>query len=155
MRRDILTNRDVISGGLFLVFGAATVWYARRYQLGSLTEMGAGYFPTILGFLMMLSGAGIAMTGAIAQGEAPIGRAELRPLLAISASVICFALLLDEVGLPLAVFATVVIACAARPGFLRPSTLLLGASVAALCVLVFVELLNVPIRLLPAAWQGF
>ena len=155
MRRGVSTNRDVVSGCLFLVLGAATVVYAQRYKLGSLTEMGAGYFPIILGGLMMLSGAGVALAGLLSRETAPIARPDIRPLLAICASVICFALLLDDIGLPLSVFATVIVACAARPGFFRPSVFVLAAALAVVCVLIFVELLNVPIRLLPAIWQGF
>jgi hypothetical protein len=154
MRISALINRDGIAGILFLVLGAATVVYARHYELGTLTEMGAGYFPTILGSLMMLSGAGIALAGFATHDDVAIAAPALRPVLAIITSVICFAMLLDDLGLPMTVFVTVIVACAARPGFLRLRVFALAAALAALCVLLFVAILNVPISLLPPAWQG-
>lgn len=155
MRMNHLVDRDTVGGTLFVALGGATLLYARRYPLGTLTDMGPGYFPTILGAMLVLFGAVIAVASLLTGGAGPIGRGAARPLLAIAASPICFALLLDWIGLPLSVVCATMVACAARPGFLRPGSVLLAICLAVLCVLVFVTALGVPMRVWPAAWQGF
>lgn len=155
MRRQLLFDRDVICGLFFVALGGATVLYAQNYPLGTLTDMGPGYFPTILGGMLMFFGAIIGAGSLLMGGRATLGRAAIRPLLALVASPICFAVLLDRIGLPLSVFCAAMIACAARQEFLRPWAVLLSLVLAIICVLVFVTLLGVPVRLWPAAWQGF
>ena len=154
MRINDLFDRDIVAGALFALLGGATLLYARRYPLGTLTDMGPGYFPTILGAMLVLFGAIIGLASLLTGGAGPIGHGAARPLLAIAASPVCFALLLDRIGLPLSVFCAAIVACAARPGFLRPGAVLLSVCLAILCVLVFVTALGVPVRLWPAAWQG-
>ena len=95
MRMNHLVDRDTVGGTLFVALGGATLLYARRYPLGTLTDMGPGYFPTILGAMLVLFGAVIAVASLLTGGAGPIGRGAARPLLAIAASPICFALLLD------------------------------------------------------------
>src|ERR1700680_1404751 len=61
MRRLHLLDRDLLCGVLFVALGAATLFYARQYPLGSLTDMGPGYFPTILGAALVIFGATIGI----------------------------------------------------------------------------------------------
>jgi hypothetical protein len=153
--RHPLRDRDVICGTVFVVLGGATLLHAQRYPLGRLTDMGPGYFPTILGGMLVFFGAIIGLGSLLMGGRGRMGRVMLRPLLALVASPVCFAILLDRIGLPLSVYCAAMIACAARPGFLRPWAILLSLALSVICVLVFVTALGVPVRLWPAAWQGF
>jgi hypothetical protein len=155
MRKDLLQNRDVLSGILFVALGATTLLYARRYPLGTLTDMGPGYFPAILGGALVVFGAIAASSSLLRAQFARVPHVALRPLLAIALCPVCFALLLDRIGLPLSVFCASMLACAARPGFLRPWAVLLSVVLAVISVLVFAVALSVPLRLWPAAWQGF
>jgi hypothetical protein len=155
MRGPHLLDRDILCGILFVVLGTATLLYARRYPLGSLTDMGPGYFPTILGAMLVFFGAAIGLGSLLKATPGRMARSAVRPLLAITAAPFCFVMLLDWIGLPLAVFCASLVACAARPGFLRPWAFLLSATLSIICVLVFVTALGVPVRMWPAAWQGF
>jgi hypothetical protein len=155
MRRHHLLDRDALCGVLFVTLGGATLLYARQYPLGSLTDMGPGYFPAILGAVLVFFGAVIGLASMLTAAPGRVPPPALRPLLAITASPICFAALLDWIGLPLSVFCAAMVACAARPGFLRPWAFLLSAILALICVLVFVTALGVPVRLWPAMVQGF
>jgi hypothetical protein len=105
--------------------------------------------------MLVFFGAVIGLGSLVVGGRARLQRAAVRPLAALVASPICFAVLLDRIGLPLSVFCAAMVACAARENFLRPWAVLLSLVLAVICVLVFVTLLGVPVRLWPAAWQGF
>lgn len=155
MFRSLLRDRDVIAGTFFFLFGAGAVFYAFVYPVGTLTNMGPGYFPAILGGLLIFFGAATLASAALASGRVALPAVALRPLLAIAASVLAFAFLLDSLGLPLSVFVCSLIASAARPRFYRPANLLLAAALAALSVLLFIRLLGVPIPVLPPALQGY
>jgi len=155
MHRDGLRGRDVWAGLLFIGLGAFAIVHSYDYPIGTLTQMGPGYFPTILGGMMMLCGATIALGAVLFRTTERISRPNLRGVLAIAGSVVGFAVLLDRIGLPATVFCSSMIACAARRDFLRPSSFLLSAIIAALCTVVFIYLLNIPIRLSPPWIQGY
>lgn len=155
MNRDVLLGRDVWAGLLFIALGSFTIVHSRDYAMGTLTTMGPGYFPAILGGIMILFGATMSLGAIVRRAEVRIQPPQVRSVIAICASALCFGLLLDRIGLPATVFCASMIACAARPGFLRLSSLVLSVSLAGLCILVFVEVLDIPIRLLPPMLQGY
>ena len=44
-------NKDTLAGAVFVLFGALALVVARRYEAGTLLDMGPGYFPRVLGAL--------------------------------------------------------------------------------------------------------
>jgi hypothetical protein len=56
MQIDIRNNRDVWAGVLLIVTGTTAVIIARNYAFGTALRMGPGYFPSILGGLLVLFG---------------------------------------------------------------------------------------------------
>jgi hypothetical protein len=61
------TRRDYYAGALCVLFGLGVVIVASGYNVGSLREMGPGFFPIMLGLAMMLMGVlivGAAIFGA-------------------------------------------------------------------------------------------
>src|SRR5262245_1263572 len=53
-------NRDYYAGALMAMIGAGTAYQGSQYGIGSLAAMESGFFPTMLGILLVLVGAGIA-----------------------------------------------------------------------------------------------
>lgn len=155
MLRGLLSDRDVLAGLFFVVFGSGATLYATRYPLGTLTNMGPGYFPAILGAVLVLFGAGTLLSAVFSTHHVKVPAVAIRPVVAIAASTFAFALLVEHIGLPLSVFVSSLLASAGRPHFLKPGNLLLAAILAALSVLVFIRLLGVPVPLVPPALQGF
>lgn len=155
MHRNSLLRRDLWAGLLFVGIGMFAVLHGRNYPIGTLTQMGPGYFPAILGGIMMLCGASIALSAILFHPADRIARPNLRAVLAIAGSALLFAILLDRVGLPATVFCASMVACAARRDFLRPSSFLLSVIIAGVCTVVFIYLLNIPIRLSPPWLQGY
>ena len=155
MSRAVLRDRDVLSGVFFMALGAGALWQGQRYQFGTLTDMGPGYFPVVLGALLLLFGLIALLGGVLSRARVPVPTVQIRPLLAVTASTIAFALLLDRIGLIFTVFVSSLLASAARPRVLSLPNLALALLLAGACTLVFIHLLGVPMRLLPAALQGY
>lgn len=57
-----MLKQKYLSGGLLVAIGMATALGAREYQLGTLARMGPGYYPFLLGLVMMFLGLLIAIT---------------------------------------------------------------------------------------------
>ena len=49
-------NRGVMSGVMFVGIGAIALTIARNYPMGSALRMGPGYFPNVLGGILILFG---------------------------------------------------------------------------------------------------
>ena len=56
MKLALADNKDVWGGLMLIAIGAATVFIARDYPFGTALRMGPGYFPVILGALLILFG---------------------------------------------------------------------------------------------------
>ncbi len=67
----LLVNRDFWAGVLLITIGAGAVVIAQGYDVGTLKHMGPGFFPVILGCVLVLIGA-IQLVGSIfSDGSAP------------------------------------------------------------------------------------
>lgn len=140
--------KDILAGLVFVAFGLAFAVVATSYEIGSPLRMGPGYFPFVLGCLLVLLGGLIAAKGLLAgEGEA-IGAIPWRAVGLIIAAVLFFGLTVRGLGLVPSVFVT-----ALMSGFAsRRTTLLMGLLVTAgltiLCILVFVVALRLRLPLL-------
>lgn len=140
--------KDILAGLVFVAFGLAFAVVAMSYEIGSPLRMGPGYFPFVLGCLLVLLGGLIAAKGLLAgEGEA-IGAIPWRAVGLIIAAVLFFGLTVRGLGLVPSVFVT-----ALMSGFAsRRTTLLMGLLVTAgltiLCILVFVVALRLRLPLL-------
>ena len=57
-------HRDILAGTLFIVIGALALLGARGYPVGSAMRMGPGYFPVVLGWLLVALGALVGLRAA-------------------------------------------------------------------------------------------
>lgn len=57
-----MVKQKYLSGGFLLLVGLATTLGSQEYQIGTLARMGPGYFPLMLGIIMMGLGLLIAVT---------------------------------------------------------------------------------------------
>ena len=71
-------TRDFWAGVVYMVFGLATMLLARGLPMGSTARMGSGYFPTLLGGLLVVIGLIAVLRGLRAPGET-VPRIHLRP----------------------------------------------------------------------------
>jgi putative tricarboxylic transport membrane protein len=133
------SNRDYFGGALMIVIGAAAAIQGQSYQIGSLSRMGPGFFPTALGVILALAGLAIIITAklSVPEGEDKDLPPEWRGWFCICASIVAFVTIGKYGGLLPASFAIVFIAALGD----RENTILgaavLAASVCVVCVVIF------------------
>ena len=141
--------RDVVAGFALTLSGLASALYAMSsYSMGTITRMGPGMMPVLLGLILAVFGLAIAIPAFFQKGEGVIFRT--RALIFLSASVLCFALMIETFGMLPSVFATTVVATLAETKISLVRAVILGASMALLTWAVFIAglRLNIP----SAAW---
>lgn len=144
-----LHSKDFWAGLLFLIIGATASFIAlTHYELGTLSRMGSGFFPVVLGLILSMFGI-IAITKAFVTTGGTVERIHLRPLIMIVASVVLFGLLLSRTGLVPALLVLLLISASASSKFKMDWRAGLGLIIfVAFCAALFVEGLGLPMALI-------
>ena len=160
-------NKDKMAALLLMLLGLGAVLEGRSHSIGSLTQMGSGYFPVALGLILLGIGGLMLITASPVEEEKPltalIGADEqetahlsldhcpdpdLRGIVCIIASVIGFIILGHYFGLVPATFASVFIAAIGdRTATLREAVLL-GLLMCVLAIGLFHYVLHIQFPLL-------
>jgi hypothetical protein len=139
-------HRDVIAGTLFILIGWFALAHARGYPVGSAMRMGPGYFPVVLGALLILLGAWIGLRAFRSHDWQPIVWG-WKPLAWITAAMLLFGFLMPRFGLIPALAVMFPVAAAAGRDFRWKEVLVLTAVMCAFAGGVFVFGLKLPYRL--------
>jgi hypothetical protein len=145
----LIDNKDVWAGLLLIAVGAAAIVVARDYAFGTALRMGPGYFPVMLGALLILFGVAILAVG-LRRSERISGAWSLRALVVLPLSLVLFGLLMQHAGFVPAMLVLVFGAAAAGTEFRFMEILLFALGLTALAVAVFVWGLGLPYPLLTA-----
>ena len=131
-------HQDFWAGLMFLGLGILAVYLSKDYPLGRAMRMGPGYFPTYLGYMMITVGAIVGGRSFFVEpaDEDRTTKWARAPLILMPASVAVFALLIDTLGLVIAVAAMLLLANASVKNF-RPVELIANY-VVLLCIAYFV-----------------
>lgn len=151
MKIDLGNNRDFLAGLLFIVLGGLAVALAQDYPMGSTMRMGPGYFPTVLGGILLLFGVYVMLRG-VRTAEKVKGEWGWRPLALITLSIVLFGFLLDRLGFVPAILAMFFVAAAAGREFRFKEVLVLAIVMTAFAAAVFLYALKLPYPLLPGVW---
>jgi Tripartite tricarboxylate transporter TctB family len=131
---------DILAGLIFVAFGLAFAITSLTYELGRPLRMGPGYFPLVLGGILVLLGLVIAGKGLIpgSSAEGRFGSVPWRALFLIVVAVLFFGLTVRGLGLvpTTAVTALLTALASYRTGIL--AAVAIAAGLTLLCVLVFV-----------------
>jgi hypothetical protein len=150
MQLEFSRSKDFWAGVMLIVTGAAAVILARDYAFGTMLRMGPGYFPSVLGGVLVLFGLYLLAQGL--RGDEMIeGNWSLRALIVLPLSLVMFGLLMDHAGFVPALMALIVGSAAAGSEFKLTEALLLAAGLTAFAVLLFVWGLGLPYPLI-AGW---
>jgi hypothetical protein len=129
-------GRDLAAGMLMTVIGIAAMMQGTTYQVGSLTQMGPGFFPVALGAIM--AGCGLVITIVAKYSAAATVQETLPPewigWAAILGGIIAFVVIGQYGGLIPATFAIVFISALGD----RKNTLLSAATLALVMVVIAV-----------------
>ena len=133
-----LLRRDVLAGGLFILFGLYFAGEALNYEIGTAFRMGPGFMPVLLGSILIALGIAIAVQGIRkSQALAEVSPVAWRAIVLILGTIIFFGLCIRGLGfLPVVFISAFVTAMASRmnsPLFAA----LLAAALAIMCALIF------------------
>jgi len=146
----IRAPKDFWSGLLFIAVAAAFIGLAQQYKMGDMHRMGPALFPTLVGALLAVLGAIIALRSFVIDGP-PVPRFQARPLIVSLAAIALFGLVLNFLGLVAAIVALVLVGAWATREVKLVQTVLLAALLAVFSVAVFVWLLGLPLPLWPTS----
>jgi hypothetical protein len=140
-------SKDFWAGLMLIALGGMTVLVSRAYPMGTMLRMGAGYFPTMLGGILVVFGLillikGVRSTDRIEPNWSP------RALFVIPVTLILFALLVERIGFVPSLLLLIVGSAAASSEFRLLEAVSVGALLTALCVAVFIWALGLPYPLL-------
>ncbi|MEJ2802501.1 tripartite tricarboxylate transporter TctB family protein [Comamonas sp. BIGb0124] len=147
--RRLLNHREVLAGLFVLLLGLVCLAAVGDLDIGSASEMGPGYVPRALAWMLIAAGTGMALVAALRTAPEALPALVLRPLLVISLSVLLFGAMVDRLGIVLAVVVSTAVASLASPISRRRETPLLCAALAALSALAFVKGLGLAIPIWP------
>ena len=147
MRIDLLSNKDFLAGLLLIGTGGAAIFFAREYPMGSALRMGPGYFPIVLGGIMIAFGIYVLVQGLISKEQVQ-GNWSLRALILLPLATAVFGWLMEEAGFIPAMLALVVISAAAGDQFRWIEVLVMTALLTAASVGLFIYALGLPYPLL-------
>ncbi|UIJ73441.1 tripartite tricarboxylate transporter TctB family protein [Aurantimonas sp. HBX-1] len=143
----ILREKDLLAGAAFVVIGGFFAVGALDYGIGSARRMGPGYFPLALGSALMLVGLALAGKMVWQRSDNLVGTLYVRPVIALFAAILSFALLLETAGLVAACVATVLLSALGSRETKLLGSLVVALVMAAGCSLLFVEFLGLPMTL--------
>lgn len=141
--------KDFYAGLLFVAFGVFAIIVAWNYPLGTAARMGPGYFPRLLGILLIVLGGALSLTALRGRGP-PLPGWKWRPVSIVLLSVVAFGLVLTHAGLVLSTIGLIAVASTASREFRFKEALLSGLLLAALSVGVFV----IGLKLQLPIWPG-
>lgn len=147
--RSVRHPKDFLAGLIFAAFGIAAVVIGSDYPLGTAARMGPGYFPRVLGILLIVLGGALSLRALRVPGP-PLPGWKWRPVLIVLLSVVVFGLVLTRVGLVLSTIGLIFAASAASREFRAREALVSGILLAALAAGVFV----VGLKLVLPLWPG-
>lgn len=152
----IRSQKDLVAGAIFICIGLFFAFSSLGYRLGTPDRMGPGFFPLMLGTLLTLLGAGVALT-ALRGAEERSGKLEtlnLRGLGIIILATVLFGLIIQSAGLLVTLAVCAAITSFAAPGA-RYRTVISNMAVQLIIGLgIFHFLLRLQIPLLPT-FPGF
>ena len=143
MNFDWRNNRDFWAGVFFIVTGAAAMIIARDYPFGSALRMGPGYFPIVLGGILVVFGLYVLIKGVITN-EKIVGNLSLRALLILPAATWIFGEMMEAVGFIPALFVLMYTSALAGKEFKFWEVTIMAVVMTVLCTGLFIYGLGLP-----------
>ena len=147
MKVDLRRNMDFLAGLMFIGVGGLAMIISRDYPMGSALRMGPGYFPMVLGGIMVAFGIYVMIRGLINTEEVK-GNWSLRALFILPLATVIFGVLMEEAGFIPALVALIFISAAAGDQFKWIEVLVMAIALTAACVGLFIYGLGLPYPLL-------
>lgn len=146
----IKAPKDFWAGLMFIAFGAAFMIGAlMNYQMGTAVRMGPGYFPTVLGGLMVFLGVLVLIESFVMDGP-KVPKFHFRPMFFVLLGCLVFAYILKPAGFIVSIVALVFISAFGGHEFKFKEVAIVAVVLAVFGVFVFVKGLTLPFPIWPA-----
>ena len=130
--------KDILSGLIFVGFGAAFGYAASGYPLGTAFRMGPGYFPLVLAGALVVLGIAILVKGVTAAtSDGPIGAVPWRGAVLVLAALVFFGATVRGLGLVPALAGAAFLSAFASRHNGPVAALVISAALTSGCVLIF------------------
>ena len=146
--------KDVLAGVTFVGFGLAFAAGALTYEVGSPLRMGPGFYPLLVGGLLVVLGGIIAVKPRPEDEPGALTRPAVRATLLIIGAVVLFGLTVRGLGLVPSIFIASFMSALAGRQTSPLAALLLAAGLTVVSILVFVVGLRLNLPLL-GPWIPF
>ena len=146
-------RKDLLAGGTFVAVGLAFAITSSTYDLGSALAMGPGYFPLVLGGLLVLLGVLITIKAFVAADSDDIGPVPWKAAALLVAALLFFGFSVRGLGLVPALLVAVLLSALAGHRARVIPAVVIAASITALCVVIFVFALQLRLPLF-GPWLG-
>ena len=151
MLPNLFRTKDFWAGLFLIIVGALAAGIARNYPMGSALRMGAGYFPMVLGWILVVFGVILLLRGFISTDRIDANWSP-RAFIVIPLALAAFGLLLERAGFIPALFAVIIGSAAAGSEFRPIEVLVMALALTAMCVAVFIWGLGLPYSLIVSLW---
>jgi hypothetical protein len=152
MKFDWRNNRDFWAGIFYIALGAIGMWMARDYPFGSALRMGPGYFPSVLGGLMIAFGVAVLLMG-VKNNEKIKPGFSWRALIVLPIATVVFGVTMEEAGFIPALMLLIPVSAAASKEFNWLEVLLLTVGLTLLSLAVFIWGLGLPYPMIKGIWE--
>jgi hypothetical protein len=140
-------NKDFWAGLVFAGTGAAAIFIARTYPFGTTLRMGPGYFPRVLGWILILFGIYVMVRG-LRRYEKIQGNWSVRALIVLPLSMVVFGVLMELAGFVPALAALIFVSAASGREFKFKEVLLLTFFLGLMSIAMFIWGLGLPYQLI-------
>lgn len=147
MKRELRKNKDFWAGIMLIGIGVAAIFISRDYRFGTALRMGPGFFPTILGGILIVFGVCIMAAG-LRSGEKIHGTLSLRALIMLPLSLVLFGILMELAGFIPALIVLVFVSAASGREFKIVEVLLLTVFMTVASSALFIWGLGMPYPLI-------
>jgi hypothetical protein len=147
----ILVRRDVLAGLMFMGVGVFGLWASRDYHIGTAVNMGTGYMPRLLCWILVGLGAVIVVQGVLANGvlSSSPDDSRWRPLVFAPLSILVFAFTIERLGVVIATILLVAVGALAGRGLRTLEVAVTAVVLILFTVAVFIWGLGLTIRIWP------
>ncbi len=147
----IKSQKDFLAGILFVALGVFFSGLGTKYKFGSAANMGPGYFPTVLGILMLLLGAIVMLMALSSKAkEDSVEKFDWFATLWVIGSIVLFGILLKPMGLVFSLLGLVLVSSYASPDFHWKSAWINAIVLIIMCLGIFIYGLNLQLQLWPS-----
>jgi len=141
-------SQDFYGGLVLMVVALFALWASSDLQGMRGFSFGPGTAPRMFGVLLLLLGAGVALTGFLFEG-APLQRYGIRGPLFVTLAILSFSVTIRPLGLIVSAFTSFIIAALGTDETQWKETIIVGICLTIGCALLFPYALGLPLELFP------